>query len=62
MGCSVYDRLEDKLLRHRERRLQHSMAENLPDEVAMRDAEEEQRLIFQLTDHRAEHGCKVAGE
>jgi hypothetical protein len=62
MGCSVYDRLEDKLLRHRERRLQHSMAESLPDEAALLDAEEEQRLIDELTDHRAEHGCASAGE
>lgn len=62
MECRAYDQLEDELLRVRERRVQHSMAGQPADEQAQRDAEDELRAINRLTDHRAEHGCKSAGE
>jgi len=62
MECSVYDKLKGDLMAVRERRVQRSLAGDLTDEQAQRDAEDEERAIDRLTDHRAEHGCKSAGE
>jgi len=62
MQCEVYDRLEAKLVKFRAQSVQRAMSAEPSEDDALRDAAEEQRLIDELTDHRAEHGCKKAGD
>ena len=62
MECPIYDRLEDELVKIRDQRTQLSMTGSLTAETAQQFAEAEEQAILRLTDHRAEHGCKRAGE